>query len=71
MPSQPSKLLLITLEMSGYSIETSLKVNNKLGLWDWPCCPKMKAWVDRDNLLGAKVTGLEELLDQIDQILSV
>ena len=57
--------------MSGNSIETSLKVDNKLGLWDWPCCPKMKAWVDRDNLLGAKVTGLEELLDQIDQILSV
>ena len=57
--------------MSGLTIETSLKVENKLGLWDWPCCNKRKQWVNRDNLSLVRVSGLEDVLDQIDQICSV
>ena len=64
-------MTLLTVEMSGFSIEASLDVSNKLGVCDWPCCSKRKAWVNRDNLAMVKVTGLDELLDQIDQICSV
>ena len=63
--------MTVTVEMSGLTIETSLKVENKLGLCDWPCCSKRKAWVNRDNLSPGRVSGLEDILDQIDQICSV
>ena len=57
--------------MSGLTIETSLKVENNLGLCDWPCCNKRRPWVNRDNLSLGRVSGLEDILDQIDQICSV
>ena len=63
--------MTVTVEMSGLTIETSLKVENKLGLCDWPCCSKRKSWVNRDNLNLVRVSGLEDILDKIDQICSV
>ena len=64
--------LRLTVGMSPDTIETSLAVENKLGVWDWPCCCRNnKQWINRENLAMAKVTGLEDLLDTIDQIFSV
>ena len=57
--------------MSGLTVEASLKVENQLGLCDWPCCNQRKPWVNRDNLALVKVSGLQEILDQMDQIFSV
>jgi len=56
--------------MSGLTIESSLRVENRLGLCDWPCCSKRKPWVNRDNLALVRLTGLEEILDTVDQICS-
>ena len=63
--------LVLRIKMSGLTIESSLRVENRLGLCDWPCCSKRKPWVNRDNLALLRLTGLEEILDTVDQICSV
>ena len=63
--------MIETVKMSGLTIESSLRVENRLGLCDWPCCSKRKPWVNRDNLALVRLTGLEEILDTVDQICSV
>ena len=63
--------MIETVKMSGLTIESSLRVENRLGLCDWPCCNKRKPWVNRDNLALVKVAGLEDILDQMDQIFTV
>ena len=53
------------------SIRTSFKVSSKVGICDWPCFSKKRNYIDRENLSLCRVSGLEDLFDQIDDIFSV
>ena len=60
------------MSSSSLTIETSLAVESRVGVWDWPCCCRRdRQWVNRENLSMARVTGLEDLLDTIDLIFTV
>ena len=50
---------------------TTLKLQTNIGVCDYPCCSNTRPWVDREEADISSVGGLEDVLDKIDQILSV
>ena len=53
------------------SIQASFKVSSKVGSCDWPCFSTKRNYIDRDNLSLCRLSGLEDIFDQIDDIFSV
>ena len=49
----------------------SLRLQTNIGVCDYPCCSQTRPWVDREGADISSVGGLEDVLDKIDQILSV
>ena len=49
----------------------TLRLETKIGLCDFPCCSQTRPWVDREEADTSSVGGLADVLDKIDQILSV
>ena len=50
---------------------TTLRLETKIGICDYPCCSNTRPWVDRQEADTSSVGGLEDVLDKIDQIFSV
>ena len=50
---------------------TTLRLETKIGVCDFPCCSNTRPWVDREEADTSSVGGLGDVLDKIDQILSV
>ena len=50
---------------------TTLRLETKIGVCDFPCCSNTRPWVDREEANTSSVGGLGDVLDKIDQILSV
>ena len=51
--------------------DTTLRLETKIGVCDYPCCSRTRSWVDREGVETSGVRGLGDVLDKIDQILSV
>ena len=58
--------------MTNSNVETSFRITNQCGLFDWPCCSSaVKPYIARENVSQTKVHGLDEIFDKIDVIFSV
>ena len=57
--------------MNNSSLETSFRITNCCGLFDWPGCSAVRPYLDRENLSQTKIHGLAEIFDKIDAIFSV
>ena len=57
--------------MTQQTDNTSLIVETNIGICDYPACSNTRPWVQRQEADTNSVRGLQDVLDKIDQILSV
>ena len=57
--------------MTTAKVEASFQVTTCVRALDWPGCNKVRQVVDRENINSARVSGLDQLFDRVDAIVSV
>ena len=57
--------------MTTAKVEASFQVTTCVRALDWPGCNKVRQVVDRENINSARVSGLDQIFDRVDAIVSV